>query len=249
MLSCGFRNVWRALVKDSGSDAGDEPAPFDYDRLVLPLLGVCGTHVYVGAGIVLGDQGASAQLHRIVAAPATPSSVVLLSCSLPRSRGASCAWSAAGHHAECVAHVDCARPHGVFILHCILLNIAAYIGQQVQAATEARGRWQLASNPAHTRNPTVIRSTVPDDKPIDRHAHAAKADWPADAVPAPVRRLVSANDVLALERVEGLTDVKREPEANAGMLRSSGHWGPRSDKVRGAGGVRWPLVLCVQSVR
>ena len=61
MMSCGFRSIWRALVSDCGEIGGaSSGASYDYDKLVIPLLCVCGPTVYVGAGIMLTDKGASA---------------------------------------------------------------------------------------------------------------------------------------------------------------------------------------------
>ena len=55
MMSCGFRSLWRARVFDNGEAGG---GAYDYDKLVLPLLCVCGPVVYVGAGVVTENFGA-----------------------------------------------------------------------------------------------------------------------------------------------------------------------------------------------
>lgn len=60
MLSCGFRNIWRALINGKAE-------LFDYDKLVMPLLSVCGSDVYVAAGIVLNGKGET-----MLASPTTP---------------------------------------------------------------------------------------------------------------------------------------------------------------------------------
>ena len=61
MLSCGHRNLWRAMVetrkKAKRKHAGDSDQHWSYDDFVMPLLCVCGTHVFIGAGIVTPDKG------------------------------------------------------------------------------------------------------------------------------------------------------------------------------------------------
>ena len=61
MLSCGHRNLWRAMVetrkKAKRKHAGDSDQHWSYDDFVMPLLCVCGTHVFIGAGIVTADKG------------------------------------------------------------------------------------------------------------------------------------------------------------------------------------------------
>ena len=61
MLSCGHRNLWRALVKPKhakkrklAQHLGSER--WSYDDFVMPLLCVCGTRVFIGAGIVTPDK-------------------------------------------------------------------------------------------------------------------------------------------------------------------------------------------------
>ena len=56
MMSCGYRCLWRGLVTTIPAAHGEKV--WDYDELVMPLVCVCGTDVYIGAGCVLGDRGA-----------------------------------------------------------------------------------------------------------------------------------------------------------------------------------------------
>ena len=90
MVSCGLRSVWRALM--CRKSAAIATNAFDYDKLLMPLLCVCGTAVYVGAGIVLRNQGVSQRLrrHSYLALPISRSSaccdrVVPDSCNLPQA--------------------------------------------------------------------------------------------------------------------------------------------------------------------
>ena len=69
MLSCGHRNLWRAMVnthkeherkmpqkRKRSSDDDDSGEHWSYDDFVMPLLCVCGTRVFIGAGIVTPDK-------------------------------------------------------------------------------------------------------------------------------------------------------------------------------------------------
>ena len=55
MMSCGFRSLWRGLVKTNAMAGA--PKVWDYDQLVMPIVCVCGTDVYVGAGCVRENRG------------------------------------------------------------------------------------------------------------------------------------------------------------------------------------------------
>ena len=74
MLSCGLRNIWRAMVRVAPRSDGADV--FDYDKFVMPLVCVCGTVVYIGAGMVLEDKGACRRPPHAV--PAPPASVLVV---------------------------------------------------------------------------------------------------------------------------------------------------------------------------
>ena len=67
MLSCGHRNLWRAMVNTHKEHEHEMPQKrklaqhlgserWSYDDFVMPLLCVCGTRVFIGAGIVTPDK-------------------------------------------------------------------------------------------------------------------------------------------------------------------------------------------------
>lgn len=76
MLSRAFRNTWRAKVT-TREGAGDEPPAFLYDKLVMPLVNVCGPRVVVGAGIVLGGGQGAAVLQCLLTAAGFRATLVL----------------------------------------------------------------------------------------------------------------------------------------------------------------------------
>ena len=64
MLSCGYRNLWRAQVSTPDRH-------WSYDEFVMPLLCVCGTRVFIGAAIVTADKGACSMWRSTATVPHT----------------------------------------------------------------------------------------------------------------------------------------------------------------------------------
>ena len=64
MLSCGYRNLWRAQVSTPDQH-------WSYDEFVMPLLCVCGTRVFIGAAIVTADKGACSMWRSTATVPHT----------------------------------------------------------------------------------------------------------------------------------------------------------------------------------
>ena len=67
MLSCGVRSVWRGLVNNGCKDV------WDYDDLVMPLVCVCGTDVFLCAGMVTKGRGACCVYTGVGVVPASRS--------------------------------------------------------------------------------------------------------------------------------------------------------------------------------
>lgn len=150
----------------------------------------------------------------------------------------------------------------MFVLHCVLLNIAAYLREQMTKAVAAWSSFARNSQPDHTTAGKQIKSTyersssrrsrsrsrtrstpgrAPKKAPTGLGgalggANAACGDWPEDAVPSTVRSQVYASDEQVLLRVAGLARVRREANVVRVMcLDSTGRRSRlRSAKVRGA---------------
>ena len=122
-------------------------------------------------------------------------------------------WDA-GHHAEWVARIDCSRPESVFILHCILLNMVAYVGKELAAARAAFGDFELVLDKipyARTWGKTVKRSGKSGGGTPGAHK-AASSSLPEDGMPRAVRWAVYASDERELRLVDGMARVQRVPE-------------------------------------
>ena len=123
-----------------------------------------------------------------------------------------------------VARVKCETPEAMFVVHSILLNIAAYVGEQI-AAARATAFWRRSNVTVSMGR--IMQSTRPS-KPMSSGSSQGAAqgspgatEWTADDVPLRVRRAVYTSDETELQRVDGLTGVHRVPEGELTMYSDS----------------------------
>ena len=104
----------------------------------------------------------------------------------------------------------------MFVAHCVLVNIATYVAQQVE---HARASWRHGCFQLRDPDRDNIKHDViiwPNEKSkqgaVGELSTTAGSSWNPDDVPSDVRHAVYAADEQALGQVAGLTHVVRLPE-------------------------------------
>ena len=145
--------------------------------------------------------------------------------------------SRAGHTVQFVAALDCTEPRAMFVLHCIVHNIAG----NVEAQLEAVGAMMAAS----TVNDGVRARIATFESVASCRAVAGSAGredtpkWTLDDVPDAVRKGVADADERQLRLVPGLSAVRRVPEPVRELLHDDGIIiGCSKVGGRGGGGAR-----------
>ena len=137
----------------------------------------------------------------------------------------------------------CDSLQAMFVLHCILHNIIAYLEPQVEAAVatwrnfvlkdptqdavphDATIHSSMAGNAPRAHGTTAAQQTdagTPGLSPGGTQAasgarNAAHRDWTPEDVPDEVQFAVSSSDERELRRVSGLTQVQRVPGGETEM--------------------------------
>lgn len=102
-----------------------------------------------------------------------------------------CTRCAAGHHVEHVADIDCSTGlPALFILHCVMLNIVAYVREQLEAAKSSWHRFQLTSDALSNVLDKVIDS---DERELQLVDGLTQVLWVPEAERGAVYRRLSSS--------------------------------------------------------